>query len=248
MERRLSEAVRIDGERIREIPDIVLHEHRGLVTGVTHGFGDIVPTELGDTGVAEAPKDRLLALIQRVQAHEHIPDRLWKHIRQGIRHGCAFLEPLSEVPIHHAFISHTFLMKLLPEVRIERIQDVPDLEKTGFYRTVVRVQADGEPASVIAEMRDEMPDSFALGVGQVTVVILDALEVRHVGEKVFRIHEELVHVIEVREDDLAPEDEFVQGFSLGINRLVRFIQFQQQADAVRHFPAIYPAEKVIDGQ
>ena len=101
---------------------------------------------------------------------------------------------------------------------------------------------------MVAEMGDEMPDGLALDVGQMAVIVLDALEVGDIGEQVLRVHEELVHVVEIRQDDFAPEDELVQGLRLRVDRLVRLVQLQQQPDAVRHFPAVYPAEKVIDGQ
>ena len=133
MERGLPEAVRIDLEGIREIPDVVLHEDRGLVAEVAHGVGDVVPAELGQTRVAETPENRSLALVQGVQAHENVSARLREHVRQSVRHGCSFLEAFREIPVHHSFIGHPFFLETLTEVRIQRIQDVPDLKEAGFH-------------------------------------------------------------------------------------------------------------------
>ena len=93
-----------------------------------------------------------------------------------------------------------------------------------------------------------MPDGLPLDVRQMAVVVLDALEVRHVREKVLRIDEKLVHVVEVGEDDLAPEEELVQGLGLGIYGLVGLVQLQQKTDAVRHLAAVYAVEEVVDRQ
>ena len=248
MERGLAEAVRIHLESILEIPDIIPHENGRLVPGVAHGVGNEIPAEFRQAGVAEAPQDRFLALVQGVQAHENEPVRLRKNGRQDIGHGLAAFQALGQVAVHHPLIGHPLRPQAPAEILIKRIEDIPDLEEAGLYGDVVRVQADGEPAVPVAEMVHEMQDGLPLDVGQVAVVVLDVLEIRHVGEKVFRVHEELVHVAEIRQDHFAPEDEFVQGLGLRVHRLVGFIQFQQEADAVRHFPALDLVEEIVDSQ
>ena len=248
MEGGLPEAIGIHREGVREIPDILPHEHGRFVPGVAHGVGDIVPAEFRQAGVAEAAQNRLLALVQGVQAHEHVPARLREHGREDVGHGLAAFQALGQVAVHHPLIGHSLRPEAPAEVLIKRIEDVPDLEETGLHGGVVRIQTDGQPAVPVAEMVHEMQDGLPLDLGQVAVVVLDVLEVRHVGEQVLRVHEELVHVAEVREDHLAPEDEFVQGLGLRIHGLVGFVQRQQQADAVRHLAAMDLVEEIVDGQ
>ena len=248
MEGGLSEAFRIHRERIREIPDILPHEDGRLVPGVPYGIGDEIPAELRQTGVAEAAQDRLLALVQGVQAHEHEPLRVREHGRQDVGDGLASFQAFGQVAVHHPLIGHSLRPEAPAEVLIKRKEDVPDLEETGLHGGVVRIQTDGQPAVPVAEMVHEMQDGLPLDFRQVAVVVLDILEIRHVGEQVLRVHEELVHVAEVREDHLAPEDELVQGLGLRVYRPVGFVQFQQQADAVGHLTALDLVEEIVDGQ
>ena len=248
MESGLSDAVRIHREGVRKVADIVPHEDRGLVPRVAHGFRDIVPAELRQAGVAEAPQDRLLALVQGVQAHEHEAALLREHAREDVGHGLAAFQALGQVAVHHPLVGHPLRAETRPEILIEREKDVPDLQEAGLHGGIVRVQPDGQAAVPVAEMVHEMQDGLALDVRQVAVVVLDVLEVRHVGEQVLRVHEELVHVAEVREDHLAPEDELVQGLGLRVHGLVGLVQLQQETDAVRHLAAIDLVEEIVDGQ
>ena len=241
-------AVSIDLESVREGDDIVPHEEGGLVPGVADGIGDIVPRELGDAGVPHLAEDRALALVQGVQAHENVFPDLREDIGQNLRDGVAPFQAGGQAPVHHALIGHPPLPEPLAELHIQRIKDVPDLEEARLDGLVVRVQMDSQTAVVVAEMADEVSHGLPLDLRQMTVVILDTLEVRHVGEEVLRVHEELVHVVEVGEDDLAPENELVQGFRLGIDGLVRLVQFQQQLDPFRHLAVMDTVKEVIDGQ
>ena len=248
MESGHADAGGIDLESVRELADIVPHEEGGLVPGVADGIGHIVPGELGDAGVPHLAEDRPLALVQGVQAHENVFLDLREDIGQHLRDGVAPFQAGGQAPVHHAFIGHSPLPEPLAELDIQRIKDVPDLEEARLDGLVVRVQMHGQTAVVVAEMADEVAHGLPLDLRQVAVVVLDALEVRHVGEKVLRVHEELVHVVEVGEDDLAPEEELVQGLRLGIDGLVRLVQFQQQLNALRDLAVMDTIKEVVDGQ
>ena len=248
MEGGRADAVSIDLESVREGDDIVPHEEGGLVAGVADGIGDIVPSELRDARVPHLSQNRPLALVQGVQAHEDVFPDLREDIGQDIRHGVAGFQAGGQAPVHHAFIGHSPLLKPFPELGIKGIQDIPDLEEARLDGLVVRVQMDGQAAVMVTEMADEMLHRRPLDIRQMAVIVLDALEVRHVGKKVLRVHEELVHVVEVPENDLAPKKELVQGLRFGIDGLIRFVQLQQQPDAVRDLAVVHAIEKVIDGQ
>ena len=248
MESGRADAVSIDLESIREVADIVPHEEGGFIPRIADSIGDIVPCKLGDAGVPHLAQDRPLALVQGVQAHEDIFLNLREYIGQNLRDGVSSFQTGGQAPVHHAFIGHPPFLEPFTERDIQRIEDVPDLEETSLDGLVVRVQMDGQAAVVVAEMADEMAHSLPLDLRQMAVVVLDALEVRYVGEEVLRVHEELVHIVEVGEDDLAPEDELVQGFRLGIDGLVRLVELQQQLDALRHIAVMDTIEEVIDGQ
>ena len=181
MEGRLPEAVRIHRKGVREVPDILPHEDGRLVPGVAHGVGDEVPAELRQARVAEAPQDRLLALVQGVHAHEHEPLRLREHGPEDVGHGLAALQALGQVAVHHPLIGHSLRPQAPAEVLIERIEDVPDLEETGLHGGVVRIQADGQAAVPVTEMVHEMQDGLPLDLRQVAVVVLDVLEVRNLS-------------------------------------------------------------------
>ena len=77
-------------------------------------------------------------------------------------------------------------------------------------------------------------------------IILNATEIRHIGEQSPGIDQVFVHIIEVRKQHVAPEDELIQGFLERREVLVDFIQFQDQGHLVGFRQAARPVEKVID--
>ena len=61
------------------------------------------------------------------------------------------------------------------------------------------------------------------------------------------IHEVFVYVFEVGEEDLSPEDEFVQGFGLGIQGFIALVKEKKKPQAVSSPGAGEPVEEIIDG-
>ena len=90
-----------------------------------------------------------------------------------------------------------------------------------------------------------MLDSRLLVLTQVLVGILDALEVCHVDIDFLCIGKVLVYVIEVRKHHVPPMDEFVKGFSIGVDGLVALVKCQEQAYAVTCFASIEFLEKLV---
>ncbi len=82
--------------------------------------------------------------------------------------------------------------------------------------------------------------------GQITESVLQLTVIGNIGEKLPRIDKILVHVIEIPQNHIAPEDEFIQRLSLGINAPVTFIQFQQQTHPVRRLHSSHTEEQIID--
>ena len=55
-------------------------------------------------------------------------------------------------------------------------------------------------------------------------IVLHRLELRHIGEELFGVDKVFVHVVEVGQDHLSPEDEFVQRLTVGNQLLVLAVE------------------------
>ena len=97
-------------------------------------------------------------------------------------------------------------------------------------------------------MGQETRHGFPLGLAEMAEIILHALEVRHIGKKSLRVHQVLVHIVEIGKDDFPPEDELIQRFSPGEHLPVSLIQLKEQADAVCNITPVHPVEEIIDCQ
>ena len=248
MESRPGKPFRIHLECVREFPDIVPQEEGGLVAGIPDGLGHKVPGELRQSRITHPSENRFFALVQRIEADEDKTADAGKGLCEHIGHGRSPFQALGEVAIDHSFVGHFLLPEAFPEIDIERVQDIPDLEEAGLDRGFIRIQMHRQAAVPVAEMGDKAQDGLPLNVGQVAIIVLDALEIGHVGKEALRIHQVLVHIVEIREDHLAPENELIEGFRLGEDGPVGGVQFQQEPDAVRHFAAIDPIKEIIDGE
>ena len=97
-------------------------------------------------------------------------------------------------------------------------------------------------------MLQEAFDGLALGVGQVGEIVLDGLEVGYVGEEHLRVDPVFVDVVEVAEEDVAPENELVKRLRLGIQGPVAVVELDEELDPVRGADAGRFVEEVVDGQ
>ena len=58
--------------------------------------------------------------------------------------------------------------------------------------------------------------SLPLRRGQVGICILNLFEVGNIGEELCGVRKVFVNIVEISKDDVTPENEFVEWFSLGI--------------------------------
>ena len=69
-----------------------------------------------------------------------------------------------------------------------------------------------------------------------------------VGVKLRRVCEVLVHIVEVSQDHIAPEDELIQWFCLWEEGFVAIVQFEQQAHSVGGLRTCYFVEEIVNSQ
>ena len=179
----------------------------------------------------------MLAGRERIEPHKDVAVRFREYGGQDVRHRSAGLHPLRQVPVHQAFIGQAFFRQALPEAFVQRIKQVPKPKEAALDGTLFSVP----------EMEEKMLDGFALVIAQVVEAVLQGFEIAHVLQQGPRVHPVFVHIVEIGQQHISPEDEFVQGLRGGIQFLVAGVQFQQQAQAVRNFQAREGAEKVTDG-
>ena len=230
-------AQRVDGEGLREVLHVAVHEEGGL-GGLVADFGAyVVPDELGHAGVPHAFEQQALALVQGVQAHENEAVNLGKLRAQDIHHGLAVLQTAGQGAVHLALIGHVLLAQHFIEVPVNRIQQVPDFQELGFNRRHLSVP----------EVGQEMVDGQLLVFRKIIQVVLQGLDFLHVLQQALGLHQVFVYVVEVREHHVPPEHEFVQGLRLRVQLLVHPVQFQQQGEFVRNLRVAQTIEEVIDG-
>ena len=92
-----------------------------------------------------------------------------------------------------------------------------------------------------------MLDGLTLVLAQVFHSVLERLEVLHILQQGPGVHQILVNVVEVREHDVSPENELVQGLCLRIEVFIDGIQFQEETQFVGDFHVVKAVEEIIDG-
>ena len=243
---RHGKAFRVGAECLRELPDVLLHKDGGLVERVPDHLRRVVPAELRQGGVPHLREQEALTLAEGVQPDEDEPFRLGERAFQDVPGRHPVLQALGQRPVHHPLIGHSFLPQRLREIPVQGVQEVPDLQEAGLD-VLVRIHGDGQPAGVVPEVGHKAVHRIALDVRQIGETVLQPLEIGHIGEQGLRVHQVLVHVVEVRQDHVAPEEELVQGLGLGVKGLVAGIQLGQKPVPVRHVYAADAVEEVVDG-
>ena len=103
-------------------------------------------------------------------------------------------------------------------------------------------------------MTDKALDCLSLSVRKITESILNLLEVGHIRKQLLGIHQILVHIIEIRQDDLSPENELIKTLRIhsGIRIMCRedlhigMIQLQQLCDTIHCSHAAHPVKEIIN--
>ena len=211
------------GKGLGELQEIVPHEDRGLVLRVAHPSFGPVPAERREPGVAHPAHHAPLALVQGVEADEDEVLRLREGRGEdvGRRPGS---EPLGEGAVHLAFIGQAARLQRLPERPVQRQEDVPDLQETALD---VLLPLPGGAVPLL-EMPEEALQGGALRLREIGEGVAHVLELGEVGEQLRRVDEVLVHVAEVRQQHVAPEDELIQGLGLGVDLAIASVQLQEK--------------------
>ena len=237
---------RLHGKGLGEFGEIPLHEEGRLVERMADHQGDIVPAELRHAGVPHFPHQDFLALVQGIQSDENelllprenrfqqVPDR-------------DVLQAGRKIPVDHPLIGHGPFFQMGVEPAVQGIEDVPDPEEP-HLDVPVRVHIDREPAGPVPEMGQETVHGVLLVLREIGITVLDRLEIGNIREKVLRVREIFVDVVEIREDDVSPEDELVQRLRLRENLPVTGVQFDQETDPVGRIDIVDFVEEVIDRQ
>ena len=118
------------------------------------------------------------------------------------------LQALRKRTIHHPLVRHSLLAQAGVERKVERQQQIPDAPELLLVL----------PARL--EMGKEGADGLHLLFFQIGEVVLQGTEVGDVGEQLAGIDQVFVHVVEIREQHPAPEDELVQAFRPGAAGLI----------------------------
>ena len=80
-------------------------------------------------------------------------------------------------------------------------------------------------------MLDEGVNGILLRLSKICIIILEILIFRYIAEELLRIYQILVHIIEITQEHITPEYEFIQALGIGIQPAITFIQFYQQTDS-----------------
>ena len=228
------EAAGIQGEGLREVLHVPGHEEGTLVVFVAHPVAGKIPAELGQAGLLHAAQDRPFALAEGVQAHENELFHSGELPGQQV-YGAVSLHLLCQRAVEHSGIGHPFFLQPLPETVVQRQEDVPDPEKLH-----------GHPAA-FRKVAGQAGNGLSLGIGQVFETVLQSLEIRYVRKQMIGMDEVFVYIVKISQQDIAPENEFIQRFGSRTDFAVAIVQFQQQAYPVRGRGSIHIRKERVHG-
>ena len=247
LERRHLHTSRVRLETLRELPDILRHEERRLVPAVPDHVPGIVPAELRGPAVPHLAHEGLFTFVQGVQPDEHISGIPMENAFENIGHRLV-LQSFRELPVYHALIRQALGFKGFAEITVKRVEDIPDLEETFLDIGAVGAEVDREPAAAVVEMPDEILYRRPLRSCEIFKGILHGLEIGHIGIQHGRVGQILVHIIEVPQDDIPPENEFIETFRLGVQGLVAAVKLEEERYPVRAPAPVDLLEEVVDSE
>ena len=97
-------------------------------------------------------------------------------------------------------------------------------------------------------MPRETLQSFTLVFREIGKRVLDLLELLDIGEQAIRADQILVDIVEVTQDHIPPEDEFIERLRILDQILIAVVQFQQESDSVAGPSAGDFIEEIVDSQ
>ena len=101
--------------------------------------------------------------------------------------------------------------------------------------------------AAVPELAKEMPESILLLCSKIVQAILQLPVFRNILEDVPGLHQILVHLGKIAQDDSAPEDEFVQRLGIGLEDLVAIVEGEHGRHPVGRTQTAQPGEEVVYG-
>ena len=115
--------------------------------------------------------------------------------------------------------SHAVPISILPE----------SAKVTSNGKVVVTADEINKVDILLEEMAEKGFQGIFLSRCKIGIIILDLLEISHIGEKLVRICKIFIDVIEIGKNHVTPENELVKRLSPGVQSRIAVIQFKQQA-------------------
>ena len=192
-------------------------------------------------------QEPLFTLVESIESDKHEDFIIAKGCLENVI--CRFgLQPFSDSPVYHTLIRKPLTLQQVVIFTVKRIQHVPYLKEALLDRRIIRLEIDGKLSRKVTEMADKAFDRLPLDIRKVRIIILELLQVSHIGKKLLGIGKVFIHIVKVSQDDISPEDEFIQRLSLLIKFCIASIQIQKKSHLVCRSSATDFIEEVIDCQ
>ena len=216
------------GPARRELHDVLADEHPGLLLGAVLIVGVVIPIEIGLGSGRKEAEEHLFALRQGVETRHDIPSRL----REGVP---ALADAVGSGTLDHAVIGDAQFGEAFAETAVDGSQRLPDGQELAFL---------GRKVGLVAQRRPEAQDLQLRG-SKVRDVGLDLLDLRDVAEQHCGVDPVFVDGVEIRQEHVAPEVEFVE--RLGVILRIDLVEFGDEPHAVARMQARDFGHEVIDG-
>ena len=186
----------------------------------------VIPIEQGFPGILQQLEKAGLHLVQYVEADEHIAV-----VAQAVG-----IQLLHHVTIYHALVGNARLGEVRTEVPVYVAQFVP---KGDEFVLQLRAFFDGEA------VEEPLDGLFLLLVEEVEAVH-DVLQLLQVAEELVGIHQVLVHIVEVADEQFAPKVEIVKRLLAAGLFAEYLIEFAHQPNRVSQLQRGELAEQFTD--
>ena len=185
----------------------------GRTSGVEHV---VVPVEPGLSSLLQAQEERLFHPVQYVEAYEYIAV-----VVQPLR-----VQFLHHLAVHHALVGNAQLRQPFAVVPVDVSQLVPQADE---FLLQFRPLLDGE-------VSEEFLYCLLLFLTQVVGDVHDVLQILQVAEEPVCVHQVLVYVVKVTDQQLSPEVEVVQCLFAFRFFAEHPVEFTHQPDGISRFP------------
>ena len=166
-----------------KFPGFVLCRERGVVRVV-------VPVEERLFSTMQGAEELLFHPVEHVETHEHV----------AVVGHLVYIELLHHLPLQHALIGQSLLTQSLLELGVDGQHTLPQRDKPLLEQR----------ASLGREVAEKLADGLLLLRAEKAVVLAQGMELLQVAEEAAGINQVLVEVVEVADEQFAPEVEVVE--------------------------------------